>query len=211
MKTTDLRYIKTEELIINAFLYYAAKYNMEDIHIKDICNKARISRNAFYGHYDNKYQVLDTVFRLVRNRMLEKYTPGIVENLSRNSMKDVSKWCAKAVIDNRRELQILARCTEKNFRELIREVFITGTLRSIYEHTEEICRDPILHMLEAYITDGLISIILVWLESPDTITETEFADCLYDISHDSIAYFYRRLDESGKVKRKSLSGRKNKI
>lgn len=205
MRTSDLRYIKTEELIISAFLHFAALYDMEDIHIKDICSKARISRNAFYGHYDNKYQVLDTVFHMVRDRMLDKYTPAIARNLSRNSMKDVSLWCARAISDNRTDLRILARCSEDYFRELIREVFIRGTLRSIYDHTEEIRKDPRLHMLESYISDGLISLVLSWLEQTDQITEEEFADYLYEMSRDSVIFFYRRLDESGKVTRKTFS------
>ncbi len=203
MKATDLRYIKTEELIIDAFMFFAAQYGMEDIHIKDICNKARISRNAFYGHYENKYQVLDTVFRITRNKMLDRYTRDIARNLARNSMKDVSRWCVRAVHDNETELRILARCSKKYFRELIREVFISGTLRSIYDHTEEIRKDTRLRMIEAYISDGLTSMILVWLEHPDEITEEQFADSLYEISHDAVEYFYQKLDASKIVSRKT--------
>lgn len=202
MKTNDLRYIKTEDLIIEAFLYYAGMYGMDDIHIKDICSRARISRNAFYGHYENKYQVLDAVFRMVENRILEEYTPELKKNLSRNSMKDVSKWCARTVRDNRTHLRILSRCSESHFRQLIRNVFINATLSSIYEETGIIHSDTGMYIMESFISDGLTSTIQVWLDHPDEITEEQFADILYEISHDPIEYFYRQLDESGLVKRK---------
>ena len=55
MSVHDLRYVKTEELIRKAFLSCCAEHTIEEIHTKDICAKARISRNAFYGHYENKY------------------------------------------------------------------------------------------------------------------------------------------------------------
>ena len=205
MKTTDLRYIKTEELIIEAFLYYARMYRIADIHIKDICARARISRNAFYGHYDNKYQILDQVYGMIRDRILQEYTPEMIDKLAGSTIRDVSAWCARAVIGSREYLTAVSHCSNRRFRQLIREVFINDTLLSIYENTDAIRENTVLYMMESFISDGLTSTIQVWLDHPDEISEEQFIDTLYEISNDSVRHFYKKLDESGLVRRKKQS------
>ena len=89
MNQSDLRYIKTEDLIKQAFLSCASEYDIQDVHIKDICAKARISRNAFYSHYENKYQVLEQICRETEERMLNELNPEIIKMLSNNTMYSV--------------------------------------------------------------------------------------------------------------------------
>lgn len=201
MSIHDLRYVKTEELIRNAFLSCCSENTIEDIHIKDICARARISRNAFYGHYENKYQLLEEVYADVRRRMLADLTPEIITNLSKDAMYGVSEWCIRSVHKNRSLLKILAKCSEGRFREMICSVFIDATLQAVFTHTEEIDRDIMLKMSKAYISDGLTSIILIWLNEPDQIDEKQLIDFLYDISHLSAAYFYRLLDKRPGISR----------
>ena len=47
----DIRYNRTESLILDSFIELANKKSIEFISVTDICNKAKISRNAFYAHY----------------------------------------------------------------------------------------------------------------------------------------------------------------
>ena len=202
MKTKDLRYVKTEDLIRDAFLSLAEKDTFENIHIKDICAKARISRNAFYGHYETKYQLLDRIIEDAENRMLESLTSEMIQNLKDNIMHGVSEWCIQVVYDNRDLLRILSGSAPDHFRAMIRHVFIDSTLKELYTGTDYIQKDVILRMSEAYISDALTSIIQIWLEDTSKISVSELTDLLYDISHTSAAFFYQKLDENRHIKRK---------
>ena len=202
MNTNDLRYIKTEDLIMDAFISCAHEYKLDDIHIKDICTRARISRNAFYGHYENKYQLMDSVFDRVRQNILDQLTPVLVHNLSMNVTHGITDWCIDAVYENRDVLLSLSHCSKEKFYELIRDVFIDATLDSIYENTQEIENDILLKMSKEFITTSLSAVILLWIENTDCLSKEEFTSFVYEITMQPIAYFYNRLDRSGVIRRR---------
>ncbi len=202
MNTQDLRYIKTEDLIIEAFLSCAAEYDIQDIHIKDICSRARISRNAFYSHYENKYQVLEAICRQTEERMIQALKPEIIRNLSNNFMYSTTEWCIRMICENRDFFRVLARCSETSLHDMIHRIFILETLNALYDNIEEIEKDPILKMSEAFITDSLTSSIMIWLKDPDPISREEFTAYLHEISHEAVGVFYRKLDESKVITRK---------
>lgn len=51
MEKIDLRVVKTKENITHSFLELLEKKSIEKITVKELCEKARISRNTFYQHY----------------------------------------------------------------------------------------------------------------------------------------------------------------
>ena len=53
----DLRYIKVEEAIRQAFLKLLAQKPVDQISVSEICQEARCSRNAFYGHHASRDQL----------------------------------------------------------------------------------------------------------------------------------------------------------
>ena len=54
MNFTDLRILKTQERLQNAMLELLQSKELKAITVKEICDKAGISRNAFYQHYGYK-------------------------------------------------------------------------------------------------------------------------------------------------------------
>lgn len=57
----DLRVEKTENAIKNAFLQLRAKKALEKITIKELCESARIHKSTFYSHYQDIYDLSDTM------------------------------------------------------------------------------------------------------------------------------------------------------
>ena len=55
----DLRVKKTKRLIRNTFLELAQKKPIEKITIRELAEKAEISKPTFYAHYDTIYDLLD--------------------------------------------------------------------------------------------------------------------------------------------------------
>ncbi|WP_156019731.1 TetR/AcrR family transcriptional regulator [Streptococcus ruminantium] len=63
MVKPDLRFEKTEKAIQDAFLQLLMAKEFTKISVKEICENAQISRNAFYQHYETKehlYQAIQT-------------------------------------------------------------------------------------------------------------------------------------------------------
>ena len=57
--TQDLRIIRTQRLIKQAFYDLIKEKGFEQITVKDITDRAMISRNTFYLHYSDKYDLLN--------------------------------------------------------------------------------------------------------------------------------------------------------
>ncbi len=202
MNTKDLRYIKTEELIRSALLRLAETNTFDNIHIKDICNEANISRNAFYGHYESKYELLEKICEDASKDMLSSLTEETVQNLRENLMYGVTEWCIQVVYEHRDLMRVLSKSSPAHFQKIIRYVFIESTLKELYTGTENIQKNIILKMSEAYISDALTSIIQIWLEDPSTISVRDLAKFLHSISHHAAAFFYAKLDENKNIKRR---------
>lgn len=57
----DLRVVKTERAIINAFLELRAKKELEKISVKELCALACINKSTFYSHYKDIYELSDAI------------------------------------------------------------------------------------------------------------------------------------------------------
>ncbi len=64
----DRRIIKSQNAIQSAFLSMLTKDGFDEITVKEITEKADISRKTFYLHYVDKYDLLDTIV----NRQLKE-------------------------------------------------------------------------------------------------------------------------------------------
>lgn len=73
MNFTDLRILKTQERLQNALLELLGTKELKEITVKEICDKAGISRNAFYQHYGYKEDLYD--------QMVARATEGIRDSL----------------------------------------------------------------------------------------------------------------------------------
>lgn len=89
MKENDLRYIKTERAIREAFFALLEEGEFEKITVKDITERALINRNTFYLHYRDKFDLINSILI------------GFIEELSAKALEiiDASEQPDKATFD----------------------------------------------------------------------------------------------------------------
>ena len=71
MESKDIRIQKTKKSIEDAFLSLIKEKSFTDITIKDLCDKAMISRSTFYAHYKDKYDLLEYFFKKIISNFTE--------------------------------------------------------------------------------------------------------------------------------------------
>ncbi len=59
---TDRRIERTRTALRNALLALVRREEWAEINVREICREANIARSSFYLHYDNKTDLLDSVF-----------------------------------------------------------------------------------------------------------------------------------------------------
>lgn len=82
---SDLRAIKTEENLRNALISLLHEKELKKITVKDICDKAKCSRNAFYFHYQYKEDLYDAIIDSISDIIVESLIPVVpTENMIDN-------------------------------------------------------------------------------------------------------------------------------
>lgn len=70
----DLRTVKTEQAIKNAFTLLRSKKELEKITVKELCAEARINKSTFYSHYTDIYALSDTL----EEEVVDSITKGVL-------------------------------------------------------------------------------------------------------------------------------------
>lgn len=63
--STDLRVQKNIESIEKAFITLINEKTFQQVTVQNITNLARINRSTFYSHYDDKFDLLDSLIAKV--------------------------------------------------------------------------------------------------------------------------------------------------
>lgn len=78
----DMRVVKTRRAIRNALIELAEEKDVGKITVKELCERAEISKPAFYSHYGNIYDVVDEV----ENEVVQK----VCDQMAHRSIDDIA-------------------------------------------------------------------------------------------------------------------------
>ena len=70
MKKTDLRVIKTKNILYNTLIDIMRDKQFEDIKVSDICEKALVNRSTFYAHFSDKYELFSSYIGSLKESLL---------------------------------------------------------------------------------------------------------------------------------------------
>lgn len=70
-QTIDLRMLRTYRFLSDALFELVLKHPFEEITVTDICKKAMVHRTTFYKHFEDKYQLLETMFSDEQRKFIE--------------------------------------------------------------------------------------------------------------------------------------------
>lgn len=179
------RKTSTKEDIKEALIQLLSEEKFENISISKLCKRAGINRGTFYLHYEDKYQMIDSI------------KSEIISQLSSYSLfeeeGDYSKRLMIAKFHilraNERLINALTKSHYIDFREAIRE-YITSIILSDKQEAytqhflEENFHIPQKYALEIFLSsvEGIISL---WIaggaqEEPEEITDMILTTYNYD-------------------------------
>ncbi len=96
MNFTDLRILKTQERLQNGLLELLKTKELKAITVKEICDQAGISRNAFYQHYGYKEDLYDQMVAKATERIRNALVP-IVPDASQIQQDTVGQYARRIV------------------------------------------------------------------------------------------------------------------
>ena len=171
----DLRVIKTKENIRNSFLCLLKEKSFEKITIKELCEKAKISRNTFYFHYEYKQNLYDTIIDECVDTINSGFRP-IVNNLEEIDEEILFKYISNFLDEFHKvkdTLNIILSQDRGLFSLRLSKSFNDSIIYNASLITDKrICEKYNLYI--NYISSGLVGFLLGWVQNENfTIDEVK--------------------------------------
>lgn len=164
MNFTDLRIIRTQEQFQNALLELLGTKELKEITVKEICDKANISRNAFYQHYSYKEDLYDQMIAKATERIRESLAPIIpdISHLKKDTIQAYAKGIIDAVTEVHDLIYVMLKSDDGMFMrqltDLIFGQFLTNALPFFsIEDSEE------LRLYYEFLSAGISAFIIKWI------------------------------------------------
>ena len=171
-KTNDRRTIKTKKAICRAFAELLVEKELHKITVKEIIEKADISRVTFYNHYLDVYDLHD---KFEESIMLEM--ASLVLELESLPYSEVFSKIIGFVDENRAAFRMIFSPNGTNKMRFRMGTLLEGLLRQIYfEKNEGAAGDRNVDYMIYYRAQGMILVIQKWVlddfkESAEVITK----------------------------------------
>jgi len=182
MNKNDLRYIKTEETIRSAFKKCVDEKGFEKTTVLGICQKAKISSNTFYAHYEDKYFFLKKLFGEFEKTFFDYYDPvGLAEMLDFNPHRNTVSY-VDAVIGTKDEMLFLMECSQELMEKTIYRVAVEYLFKDyVPDFKKRIC-EPKTQLMVKYACGALVSFTNYWLHHYNDFTREEIIESLVEMS-----------------------------
>lgn len=180
----DQRKIRTRSRFRNALLILLRDYRFEEITLTKISKQAEVNRVTFYGHYRDKYELLDDV--------IEHTLTGLRESVIRTSKE------AGIYVHPKEHLIMMAMLTYINdhslfFQTMLSERRVPGfipifinCIEEIYHHVLLPCKNEIdFEIYRKFVTSATLGIISYWIKNDMKDLPDYLAQQLKDIQQES--------------------------
>ena len=181
MNFTDLRILKTQERLQNALLELLGTKELKAITVKEICDRAGISRNAFYQHYGYKEDLYDQMVARATEKVRNSLTP-IIPDASRLERDTVALY-AKRIIDGISEVKeliyVMLKGDDGKFLRQLTDLIFGQNLTNAIPFFG-INDSQVLRLYYEFLSAGMAAFIIKWILE-ESLTEREAAELLAEI------------------------------
>lgn len=91
----DLRILKTKKNIYEALVEIMEHKSFEEIRVSEICEKALINRSTFYAHFEDKYDLFNSLMNDLKSKLRSEIDP----NLEYKDLKEFYMQTIALVLD----------------------------------------------------------------------------------------------------------------
>ena len=182
----DLRIIKTRENLMHALLDLMQDKSLKDITVRDICNKARCSRNTFYNHYAYKEDLFDQVLNHVFAHMKMAFSP-IVSHPSQMDDKVIRTY-VNNIFDNFQAVAHVIRAMKANDASTAHTKLFELVYKNIIGMAPQLIADDgpyEIRLYLLYLVHVITGFMMEWLTNPQG-TESDAKEYLFKIHREPV-------------------------
>ena len=186
MKKEDQRSRLTKKLIEDAFIDILASKPINNVSVKEVCEKAQINRSTFYSYYEDIYALYDSIKDIIRENIqayLESY--GKLDK-NYNFYNEIFRF----FIENKKVVKIFIGMQVDN--EFVAELLqmAEDKVYSIYKKKYLLINERKFRNYFTFASMGCIGIINKWIKDGMKEDFETIAKIAEEISIKGIKYMY---------------------
>jgi AcrR family transcriptional regulator len=182
---TDLRVIKTRKNIYDALMILMAQKSFEEIKVSEICDQAMINRSTFYAHFEDKYELLDSLINDLKNSLITRFKKNDIQEINKQYfIKFISLFLDE--VEENKELYHMIINSNKN------SVAIDMVLETLRDQAIEDMKSkgfessiPIEVIVDYYL-GGLVNMFKLWMRSYHPYTKEEMLNYVDKLLPDKV-------------------------
>ena len=181
MDFTDLRILKTQERLQNALLDLLRTKELKTITVKEICDKAGISRNAFYQHYGYKEDLYDQMVARATERIRDSINPIIADPslIRQGTIESYAKHIIQGISEVRELISVMLKGDDGIFFRQLTDLIFGQNLTNAITFFD-VKDSKKLRLYYEFQSAGMAAFIIRWAMESD-LTEDEASALLSDI------------------------------
>lgn len=183
-KKTDLRILKTRNVLYQALEELMKSKPFEDIKVSDICTLALVNRSTFYAHYSDKYELLSEYI----NSLKDALAMELDKNKNIRNSKEYYLEMIKLLldhIDEKKDTYVSIMVNNKNSitMDILYDV-IDKNIANQIKDVKEGKKIPTDIILKFYL-GGVLNVCMEWLKYDQKYTKQEIIDYISLLIPDS--------------------------
>ena len=188
MNFTDLRILKTQERLQNALLGLLGTKELKAITVKEICDKAGISRNAFYQHYGYKEDLYDQMVTRATERIRDSLTPLIpdVTQVKEDTVASYARHIIDGISEVRELIYVMLKNDEGIFLRQLTDLIYDQILTNSFSFFG-IGETKDLKLFYEFFSAGMAAFIIKWVLDGDLAEDKAVAVLTEILNQISIA------------------------
>lgn len=171
----DIRTIKTQEAIFDAFFNLLNERSFQQISVGQIIERARIGRSTFYSHFTSKDDLLAAVTERLFKHVFETSSYGEHQTQSsqpgQDSLLDLLTHLFQHFKENEEKVSTLFKLEDEYFSRHLHQqlgTYLVPLVLPLYFDNAEMELPEIL--LQQYITATFITCLSWWLHQKEIVT-----------------------------------------
>ena len=166
----DARIIRTKRDLANALEELLQERNFDELSVKDITDKAMISKNTFYNNFQDKNELLNFLFMRYKDELMKKIQPYLDHYV--HAFYESNLPIDKMILADK------SKCLYWNITKFIKEVL--EDLDKTYDHFLTSHADP---MITSYFFAGAFASTLYFsILEDDKVTEDKIFKSLLKLA-----------------------------
>ncbi len=164
-KKEDLRILKTKASLYRGLMNLMKKKAFEEIKISEICSESLINRSTFYDHFNDKYELIESLMNDMRQELIQKLEKSIKTDNIKEYYIELMKILLNHIKTNINIYSAVVKINRNSIaKDMMTEVIISSATKEIDSNYNNESNIP-TKVIVLYYASGITNIILESLNS----------------------------------------------